>query len=132
MVLQHIKRLYIFNYGAPIAVIYIDNDAKRITVYTKFEDNEMIKGMVTVASLIKKYHSQKFFTIRYYTGYMGQEYIAVAHTRNPLFLPPIFGFLMRLTKKLDDIGTATVNYVVNIAIEAINAENGGNFKIVMK
>ena len=132
MVLQHINRLYIFNYGAPIAVIHIDNNTKRLIVYTKFNDEELIKGMATVASLIKKYHSQKFFTIKHYTGYMGQEYIAVAYTNNPLFSPPIFGFLMRLTKRLDSVGAVTVNYVVNEAIKALNAENGKDFKVVLK
>lgn len=132
MILWYVKSLYIFNYGAPIAVIYIDNKAKRITIYTSFDDDKIIKGMVTVASLIKRYHSQKFFTIKYFTGYMGQEYIVVAHTRNPIFSPPILGFLMYLTKKLDSIGASTIDNIVAITIETLREKDGNDFKIFVK
>lgn len=124
--------MYIFNYGAPIAIINVDDDHKRIIVYTDFNDSEIIKGMATVASLIRKYNTLKFFILKNYTGYMGKEYIAVAYTDNPIYSPSIFGFLMRMIRKLDEKGLATVSYVVNMVLETLKKENGKDFKIIYK
>jgi len=128
----YVYRLYIFNYGAPIAIIQFESSENRVTVFTKFTDSGLIEGMAIVASLIKKFHDRKMFVVKDYVGYMGKKYIVIGMPIKPIFSPSILGFLRKLALKLDSIGDAPVQIIARLAIREILGNKSNKYRIVFK
>jgi len=122
--MKYIERLYIFNYGGPIAVLEIEDTKIKIT--TQFADRNMIEGMAFVASLIQKYKDLKFFNMKNYVGYLGKTYIAIAYINKTRFAASVLGELRRIVLRLDLIGDAPVDYLVKLVVHSLYASSGGN------
>jgi len=112
--------LYIFDYGGPILVIsFSDNQAK---IFRKFNDDNIINGMATVAGLLHRVKDTKFFAISRFVGYLGKHFIGVGFVNDIKYRVFIIGFLKRLISEIDSIGVSIIDLIVEKTINHLKRE----------
>ena len=112
-----LNRVFIFDYGALIALIKVDTEVKKVLIYTKLTDSELIRSMEVVARLIRRYRGQKTFKFERFIGIFGENYIVIGKLKEPRLAAPGFGFLLKLLQKIDSLGPAPIDMVIKNAIK---------------
>lgn len=115
MLSNAIKLIYLFDYGGPVAFMYLNED-RELVIKKNMDNSSLVKGMAVVARLLKKFSENKFFAWSNYVGVFGKNFIIVSYVSDPKYSAFAMGYLRKLVSKIDSLGVTIVDNVLKIIL----------------